>query len=331
MMLLLLFFLLFPGHFPAGERCNPEDKAALLEFKNSLSNPDLLPSWDPNSDCCGWYVVECDETTNFVTSLTILGSLSGTIPPAIAKMTHLQFLRFHKNPLLVGEIPPAIGELSQLDFLEISWSNLSGPIPHFLAYLKKLRFLDLSFNKLFGSIPPSLSTLPIIFSIDLSRNRLTGPVPESFGHFPDSGTTLALDLSHNNLSGEIPPSLANVNFSRINLSRNNFSGDGSMLFGANKATVILVISRNNFEFDFSKVRFMKPLVTLDISHNMIYGRIPTQITESILLQELNVTYNRLCGEIPTGWKLKYRQEGFDNSSFFRNRCLCGMPLNPCKP
>ncbi|CAK9154907.1 unnamed protein product [Ilex paraguariensis] len=331
MMLLLLFFLLFPvGVFPA-ERCDGNDKTALLKFKYSFSNPNPLPTWDPNFDCCDWYGVECDETTNFVTRLTIISDyLSGTIPPVIANLTHLQILRFHKIPFLVGEIPPAIGKLSQLDSLEISWCNISASIPNSLADLKKLRFLELSFNRLSGSIPPSLATMPNIIHIDLSRNQLTGTIPESFGHFHDRGTPLGLFLSHNKLWGEIPASFANINFSGIDISRNNFSGDGSMFFGTNKVTSTLVISRNNFEFDFSKVRFMDSLVTLDISHNKINGSIPTQITDAILLQRLNVTYNRLCGEIPTGWKLKYRREGFDNSSFFHNRCLCGVPLNPCK-
>lgn len=191
-------------------------------------------------------------------------------------------------------------------------------------------FLDLSFNKLTGHIPPSLSKFPKISAIDLSRNQLTGPIPESFGHFPNTVTSPAILLSHNKLSGDIPGSLANTNFFRVDLSRNNFTGDASMFFGRNKGGDTIVLSRNNFEFNFSRVSFAESLVTLDISHNRIYGNIPLQITEDFMLQQLNVSYNRLCGEIPTGWKLRYRSEGFDYSSFFHNRCLCGTPLDVCK-
>lgn len=103
-----------------------------------------------------------------------------------------------------------------------------------------------------------------------------------------------------------------------------------MFFGEGKITSSIVISRNGFEFDLSKVRFMESLDVLDVSHNKIYGSIPQQITEAVFLQFLNVSYNRLCGEIPTGWKLRYRSESWDSSSFVHNRCLCGSPLDPCK-
>ncbi|XXG56597.1 hypothetical protein AAC387_Pa03g3971 [Persea americana] len=53
-----------------------------------------------------------------------------------------------------------------------------------------------------------------------------------------------------------------------------------------------------------------------IGYNRMFGRIPSPITEAVYLQFLNVTYNRLCGEIPQGWKLKYRSESFDESVQF---------------
>ncbi|GFZ10765.1 hypothetical protein Acr_22g0001630 [Actinidia rufa] len=330
-MLLLLFLLLLPS-VPPADGCDANDRNALWKFKYSFSNPNPFPSWELVFDCCDWYGVECNETTKVVTGLTITSDYPGSIPDVIADLKHLEILRFHKNPFLIGEIPPAIGKLSKLRFLDISWTNISGHIPAFLANLKNLQFLELPFNNLSGSIPPSLGTLPKLIALDLSRNQLTGPIPESFGHFPEKETPIALDLSHNKLSGEIPASLANIDFFRVDISRNNFSGDASMFFGTWKRTDMIVISRNNFAFNFSLVSFMESLVTLDISHNKIYGSIPSQITEAILLQELNVSYNRLCGEIPSGWKLKYRPEGFDNTSFLHNpSCLCGMPLGPCKP
>ena len=238
--------------------------------------------------------------------------------------------QLRKNPYLVGEIPPAIGKLVNLVTLELSWNNISGPVPQFLANLKNLWFLDLSFNKLVGTIPASLSFLPQILEIDLSRNQLTGSIPDSFGHFP--GKAPSIILSHNKLSGQIPTSLNNMDFSRVMLSRNEFSGDALMFFNASKTTEIIDISRNSFAFNFSRAGFMhETLVTLDMSHNKIWGTIPSSITDAILLQNLNVSYNRLCGKIPSDWNLKYRSQPFDNSSYIHNPCLCGSPLPPCKP
>ncbi|KAJ8638073.1 hypothetical protein MRB53_012340 [Persea americana] len=329
------FFLLFLLPFPSpslaanDERCHPEDKAALLDFKNSFSNPESLPTWDPDTDCCGWYVVDCDEKTNRVTGLTLVySSVSGTIPDAVSRLTCLQSLRLHKIPTLIGQIPPSITNLKALDYLDITWTNISGPIPPFLAELQNLKFLLLSFNNLSGSIPPELARLPNIVGIELDRNRLTGQIPESFGHFV--GSVPGVKLSHNMLSGQIPKSLGNSDFSSIDLSRNQLVGDAFMLFNASKRTSTIDISRNMLEFNLSGVEFPSSnLIALDISHNRVFGRIPSQITEAVYLQFLNVTYNRLCGEIPQGWKLKYSRN-FDESSYLHNRCLCGPPLQPCK-
>lgn len=332
MLLVLPLFFIFFSSSSSAELCHPDDKSALIAFKNSFSNPNPFPTWDLQFHCCNWYGVQCNETTNYVIGLDIApaADLNGTIPPSISKFKHLQYLRLHKIPNLVGKIPPQIGELPLLTYLVISWTNISGPIPDFLAKLTSLRYLDLSFNRLSGSIPPSLPTLAYLYAIDLSRNHLTGPIPDSFGHFPETAGFPGVDLSHNMLSGDLPASLVNVNFSQIDISRNNLSGDASVFFGKGKITSSIVISRNKFEFDFSKVSFMESLDVLDISHNKIYGSIPPQITDAVYLQFLNVSYNRLCGKIPTGWKLRYRSENWDNTSFVHNQCLCGLPLDPCK-
>ncbi|KAL8495943.1 hypothetical protein ACS0TY_019894 [Phlomoides rotata] len=325
--LLCIFFIPFSS---SAQLCHPDDVSALLAFKNSFSNPNSLPSWDPQFHCCNWYGIQCNEATNVVIGLDIASvDLKGTIPPSISKLKNLSSLSLYKIPNLVGKIPPQIGQLPFLVYLLISSTNISGPVPHFLAHLNNLAILDLSSNRLSGSIPPSLTTLPSTFYIDLSRNHLTGPIPDLFSHYPKDAGFPVLKLSHNMLSGKLPSSFANVNFNQIDVSSNSLSGDASAFFGK-RVTSILVISRNKFEFDFSKVRFTEELTVLDISHNKIYGSIPPQITKAVRLQSLNVSYNRLCGKIPTGWKLREGSESLDKTSFIHNKCLCGIPLDPCK-
>ncbi|KAK9053261.1 hypothetical protein SSX86_029894 [Deinandra increscens subsp. villosa] len=330
MSMLLLIFLLSPVLVATAERCHPDDKTAILKFKNSFSNGrELLTSWTPDRDCCD--IFDCDETTNRIIDFSLTYSnLAGPIPESIGDLTFLKTFRLHKMPYLIGQIPRALTNLKHVTFFDISWTNVSGRVPTFLSELQSVMILTLSFNNLSGPIPSSLATLPNMIGLDLSRNRLTGSIPNSFGHLV-SPSSLGLSLSHNMLSGEIPASLGNMNFSSIDVSRNNLFGDASMLFGSSKNTTTIDISRNNFAFDLSRVSFMtNNLVTLDISQNKIYGEIPSQILESYMLQSLNVSYNRLCGTIPSPWKLKYRSEGFDNSSFLHNRCLCGSPLPQCK-
>ncbi|XP_022151656.1 polygalacturonase inhibitor-like, partial [Momordica charantia] len=134
-----------------------------------------------------------------------------------------------------------------------------------------------------------------------------------------------LYLSHNQLSGEIPTSLAGIDFNVIDLSRNKLQGDASMIFGGNKTTQIVNLSRNLLEFNLSAVVFPQSLTSLDLNHNKIFGGIPPEMTK-LSFQFMNVSYNRLCGEIPVGGQL----QSFDVYSYFHNKCLCGAPLGSCK-
>ncbi|GLT37162.1 hypothetical protein SLA2020_114960 [Shorea laevis] len=322
-LLLLLSALLCPS---SAELCHPQDKKVLLEIKKAFNDPYVLSSWNPDTDCCDWYCVECDLTTHRITSLVIItdNKISGPIPPQVGDLPFLQTLVFHKLPNITGPIQPAIAKLKSLEFLRLSWTNISGSVPDFLSQLKNLTFLDLSFNNLTGSIPSSLSLLPNLGAIHLDRNKLTGSIPASFGKF--QGSIPDLYLSHNQLTGKIPASLGKLDFSTIDFSRNKLEGDASMLFGSNKTTFSIDLSRNMLEFDLSKVEIPKNLQYLDLNHNRITGSIPVGFTADSNLQFFNVSYNRLCGEIPVGGKL----QSFDYSSYFHNKCLCGAPLSSCK-
>ncbi|XP_048142091.1 polygalacturonase inhibitor-like [Rhodamnia argentea] len=318
---LLSSFLLRPA---SAVLCHPEDKEVLLRIKSALNNPYLLASWNPDTDCCYWYCLKCDRKTHRVISLFFLASdLPGQFPSAISDLTYLQDLTLHKLSNFSGPIPESLTKLKYLNFLSLDWLNLTGPIPSFLGQLKNLTYLNLSFNKFTGGIPTSLSTIPGLGYVGLDRNQLTGKIPASLANL--KGNNPYLILSHNGLSGELPATFAGVDFGRLDLSRNRLQGDASLLFGRSKSTSIIDISRNQFEFDLSKVEFNESLTSLDMNHNKIYGSIPKAMA-GLELQFLNVSYNRLCGEIPVGGRL----QSFDASVYIHNRCLCGAPLPSCK-
>uniref|UniRef100_A0A0D3H208 Leucine-rich repeat-containing N-terminal plant-type domain-containing protein n=1 Tax=Oryza barthii TaxID=65489 RepID=A0A0D3H208_9ORYZ len=85
------------------------------------------------------------------------------------------------------------------------------------------------------------------------------------------------------------------------------------------------LSWNRLEFDMTKVRFPHHLNYLDLSHNSIKGRVAKSLKD-INLKFCNVSYNELCGEIPTGRYMAYH--GAD--CYVHNKCLCGSPLPPWK-
>lgn len=305
--------------------CNAQDKQALLQIKNQFQNSSAFSTWDPKTDCCSWRFVQCNSDL-WPDRVNILffddvNDIAGPIPPAVGNLPYLVVLQFSKLPNLIGPIPATITKLSNLQVLVIKQNKkLTGSIPDFLSEMKSVREMDLSFNSFSGTIPSFLSILPNLYSLDLSSNKLTGSIPESFGSFKPG---LDLKVMNNQLSGMIPRSLGKANLSGLDVSGNRFTGDASFMFTGDRLGDIS-LRQNQFKFDFTNVNLPQGLRTIDIAHNQIYGSIPRNIGQLPVLQSVDFSYNQLCGQIPTGLKQ------FDPSRFANNKCLCGVPLPPCK-
>jgi Leucine-rich repeat (LRR) protein len=308
-------------------QCHDADQAALLAINDALGSPYHFASWTPDTFCCDWYDVDCDNATGRVAGLTVIGdgNVTAAIPDAIANLTGLRTLVLRHLPGLTGVIPESLAELSGLAQLTISYTGVSGTVPAFLSQLTELALLDLSFNSLTGAIPAELADLPALASLDLSRNRLEGPVPALLLSKFAGDAELSLSLSHNNLSGAIPAGFAAVNFTHLDLSRNSLSGDASPVLGHGKPLQHLDLSRNDFRFSLTAVELPEGLTYLDLSHNAIRGRVPAQVADLAGLQLFNVSYNKLCGVLPTGGVMAK----FDAYSYQHNKCLCGSPLQAC--
>ncbi|KNA07128.1 hypothetical protein SOVF_174740, partial [Spinacia oleracea] len=275
-----------PRPQPRPQRCYPDDKRALLEIKAYLGgNASILSTWSSQTDCCNkWNGVLCKKIPKTqihrVNFLEISGydEIVGTIPSTLEKLPYLETLIFRLLPNLTGPIPPVIGKLTRLQLLFLNWDNLSGPIPHFLSRLTNLGVLSLNDNRFTGSIPAFLGKLPKLQGLDLQENQLIGQIPDTFGLLTKSPS---INLFNNKLSGPIPRSLGKVNFEILDLSGNQLTGDASFLFGEDKSNLAhLMLSRNRLSFDFSKVVMPvgvlnSSLLVLELSHNNIYGRLPT--------------------------------------------------------
>ena len=80
---------------------------------------------------------------------------------------------------LSGEIPAALGKLSHLEGLYLARNDLSGSILTELGDLSNLRTLMLFDNDLTGTIPYQLGNLGNLEEIHLGRNQLSGRIPHS--------------------------------------------------------------------------------------------------------------------------------------------------------
>ncbi|KAL9237811.1 hypothetical protein vseg_012315 [Gypsophila vaccaria] len=251
-----------------------------------------------------------------------LNNLSGPIPDFLSQLTGLNDIDLSGNRFS-GPIPASLGRLINLQSASFGSNQLSGPIPASLGQIKALVQLYLYINNLSGPIPSSLASLPNLNELSLFQNKLTGSIPPSFGSFKNPD--LQIDLSLNSLTGPIPTSLGRLNITAINLSNNQLTGDASFLFGKKKTVLTTInLSNNQFKFDFSKVDLSPGIKSLDISHNMIFGTLPKTLGQLPLIT-IDVSFNQLCGQIPTGRRLKQ----FSAVKFANNKCLCGLPLPAC--
>lgn len=85
------------------------------------------------------------------------------------------------------------------------------------------------------------------------------------------------------------------------------------------------MANNDFDFDLSNIEFSDKLRGFEINHNKIYGKVPDSFANATLLWYADLSFNRLCGELPKGGNM-WR---FDARVFANNQCLCGSPLPPC--
>ncbi|KAJ0852971.1 putative protein kinase RLK-Pelle-LRR-IX family [Helianthus annuus] len=132
--------------------CDPQ-VTALLEVAGAVGYPmSLAESWTGNDACNGdWSFVSCDSSGKNVTSLNFgKRKFSGTISPALAKLTSLRSLSLNDNNL-TGSIPKDLTSMPSLQLFDVSNNNLSGPIPEFP---KSVRFSH-DGNPLLGQTIPS--------------------------------------------------------------------------------------------------------------------------------------------------------------------------------
>ncbi|CAL5013419.1 unnamed protein product [Urochloa decumbens] len=322
--LLIIFLMLVTNAFvlPSAMACDSSDLAALLKIKKQLGNPPDLSKWLPNTDCCTWLQgLQCSETDGRVNLVSLFDmNVTAPVPSALGDLPMLETIQLRTIPGLYGPIPSTLAKLSHLVLLQISDSSVSGPIPEFLLKMN-LSALALTNSKLTGHIPQFLSRIPNLRYINLSGNKLTGSIPPGLLH----ASFRVLILSNNHLTGEIPGDYGNEDIDTIDLSRNQLTGDPSFLFNDTKPTTKIDLSCNKLEFDMTQIRFPYHIAYLDLSHNHIKGGVAKSLRD-INLEYFNVSYNELCGEIPSGRFMT--SHGAD--SYVHNKCLCGTPLPPCK-
>ncbi|KAK6267791.1 hypothetical protein QUC31_011951 [Theobroma cacao] len=152
-----------------------------------------------------------------------------------------------------------------------------------------------------GHLSPSLVNLTRLTHLNLSRNRMSGSLPTGF--FSSLNQLKVLDLSFNSLNGQLPLDFFSDNnnnlspIEAVDLSSNRFSG---------------TIQSNSF------LQAARNLTIFNVSNNTFTGQVPSSICLNTSLTLLDLSYNKLNGEIRHGLgkcsKLQIFRAGFNNLS-----------------
>ncbi|KAJ1684866.1 hypothetical protein LUZ63_016256 [Rhynchospora breviuscula] len=324
----IIFFLVFLLCCTSSVLSKKDDEEVLLKIKKQLGSPDGLRWWVKGFDYCNasaniapdYSYITCTDTGRVRSILLQNLDVTAPFPDAICELTEVQDLLLNHDLGLYGPIPSCITELPNLWEVIITDTSLSGPVPSFYNN-PNLLGINLARNHLSGTIPSSFSTLPKLNSLELSGNYLTGTIPPGLLHT----STPSLVLANNSLTGELPKCYESVDFWLLDVGGNQLSSDASFLFGKQKTAVNIVLANNDFEFDLSNVEFSDHLYGFDLSHNKIYGKVPDSFATAAGLWYPNLSFNKLCGELPRGGNM-WR---FSAQVFANNTCLCGYPLPSC--
>ncbi|KAJ3671530.1 hypothetical protein LUZ60_007609 [Juncus effusus] len=282
-----------------------DDAAALVKIKEQLGNSIELSSWvlPPGSDICGGNII-CNSArrVRWVTLRDI--NVNAPMLSAFGDLTELEVITIERMPGLYGPIPDSIGKLSHLQILNIYGTSISGPLPESLSSTN-LSSISLTSNKINGSIPESLSTLPYLNFLSLANNSLTGSIPSGLVH-GSATMPMWLILNDNKLTGELPKYY------------------GGPYFDTRHTVYDYKLGLERLEFDLTHVQLPDTIGFLELGHNRIKGKVPKSLI-NVIVAVLDLSYNQLCGEIPTGGYMSWHKA----ASYENNKCLCGTPLPNC--
>nr|POE71700.1 putative lrr receptor-like serine/threonine-protein kinase rfk1 [Quercus suber] len=251
-----------------------------------------------NCDCR----FENNNTVCNVVKIVLKGySLPGMLPPQLVKLPHLREIDFAYN-YLNGTIPLEWAS-TQLTFISVLVNLLSGEIPKELGNITTLTYLCLEANQFSGIVPPELGDLTNLQTLILSSNNLKGNLPMAF-----AGLRNLTDfrINDNKFRGIIPDFVQNwKQLTRLEMHASGLEGpippNISLL---NNLLELRISDIDGPNQDFPMLRNMTGIVRLVLRNCKISGEIPAYIWTMKQLEMLDVSFNKLVGELPPSIKLE---------------------------
>lgn len=218
---------------------------------------------------------------------------------------------------LKGDVPEDIALLSKLEQLSLDQNNLTGIDT--LRHLPHIAHLTLNANQFTGKFPSWLGGFSNLQTLGISKNKLTSTMPTELRKLTK---LTSLSLAHNNLRGKLDVLEGMFSLEMIHLEGNAFTGNIDSDFLKNHERIeVLDLSNNDLSGTLDRRLLLRPkLEVLDLSGNSLNGSLPdfphrssikflalrsnfftgtlpTSISRLSLLYHLDVSDNRLSGDL----------------------------------
>ncbi|CAJ1947118.1 unnamed protein product [Sphenostylis stenocarpa] len=244
----------------------------------------------------------------------------GSMPVEVLSLPKLRIL-WAPMVNLEGSFQGNWGGCQSLEMVNLAQNFFSGEFPNQLGVCKRLHFLDLSGNNLTGVLSKQLG-VPCMSVFDVSGNMLSGAIPDfsdtvcppkpywNGNLFEDGDVSPPYASFFSSKVGDISlfKAMGGVGISVVhNFGRNSFSGILSLPLARHKlgkqSAYTFLVGENNLTEPFPTYLFEKcdglDALLLNVSYNRISGDIPSNfggICKS--LKFLDVSGNQLAGPIP---------------------------------
>ncbi|KFK44801.1 hypothetical protein AALP_AA1G304900 [Arabis alpina] len=243
--------------------------------------------------------IRCDcsynnDTICHITSIDLKTlSLPGTLPPEFADLRYLQSINLCRN-YLSGTIPMEWASLPYLTYISVCANNLSGNFPIWLQNFKNLTHLGIEANQFSGQIPDEIGNLTNLEALHLTSNQFTGRLPITLARLVNLKD---FRVSDNNFTGIIPGYIGNWSrLERLYLYASGLKGPipdaVAQLKYLTKVSIGDTTGINTFPILSSKA--IKTLILRNVG---LSGPIPAYIWSMPDLNVLDLTFNKLTGEV----------------------------------
>ncbi|XP_021599237.1 probable LRR receptor-like serine/threonine-protein kinase At1g07650 [Manihot esculenta] len=310
---ILLMFMLQMSRVEVQAAYLPQAEVeALREIATQLGKRDWNFSVDPCSRESSWETPKSESMPQYnntilcnctgldgvchVVRIILKGQdLDGVLPPSIAKLPFFKELDLTRN-YLSGNIPREWVS-TKLEILSISVNRLTGQIPSYMGGMTSLKYLNLENNMFYGPVPAELGNLVDLESLILSANNLSGSLPQNLTMI----TNLTdFRISGNNFSGKIPSLIQNwKGLKRLEIQGSGLEGPIPSSISALTNLIDLRISDILGEgSDFPNLQNMTKIQYLTLRNCNLSGPFPDYIVQMGTLFILDLSFNRLTGNLP---------------------------------